>query len=193
MSSRLLPWAACAALVLALAVHAALSGKGPVPPASGAVRGMGETGREIRLGPAEVWEFHDDGSRNRLTAESAVYEYERKTLAGRGVIVYPMAAAGAARDSIVRAPEAHWDFDRAAISLPEGARVDHAGGWTGEVSPATLDLAVRTLRAPGAATFSGPGFSVAGDHFAWDWGNGRITMDSPKGRIVPSAVPRRRG
>jgi len=191
LSTRLLPWAACAALVLALAVRAALPGKGAAVPAPGSSRGPVETGPEIRLGPAEVLEIHDDGSRNRLTAEGAVYEYERKMLTGHGVVVYPM--TGAARGSTVQAPAATWDFERASITLPEGGRMDHQGGWKGELSSATVDLAARTLRVPGEATISGPGFTITGTRLGWSWVDGKITMDSPKSRILPAAAHRRRG
>jgi len=191
LSPRLLPWAACAALVLALAVRAALPGKGAAVPAPGSSRGPAETGPEIRLGPAEVLEIHDDGSRNRLTAEGAVYEYERKMLTGHGVVIYPK--AGSARGSTVRAPSVAWDFDRASIALPEGGGADYEGGWKGELSPATVDLAVRTLRVPGPATISGPGLSITGSNLVWKWVDGKITMDSPRSRILPAATHRRKG
>jgi len=148
-------------------------------------------GPEIRLGPAEVREYRDDGSWNRLTAEGAVYEYARKAVTGRGVVVYLM--GGAIRGATARAPLASWDFDRAAVSLPEGCRVDHEGGWAGDLSPATLDFAQKTLHVPGAATLSGPGFSVTGKDLAWNWGEGRITMNTPKSRIHPASAHRPRG
>ena len=191
MSARLLPWAACAALVLALAVRAALPGKGGAVPAPAGARGAGETGPEIRLGPAEVREFHDDDTSNRLSADGAVYEYARKTLSSRGTVVYLM--GGALRGSIVRAPSASWDFDRAMVSLPEGGRMENEGGWGGELSPAIVDLAGRLLRVPGAATVTGPGFSVTGQNLAWNWREGKITMDSPRGLIRPAAALRRGG
>jgi len=191
LSTRLLPWAACAALVLALAVRAGLPGKGAAVPAPGSHGRTAETGPEIRLGPAEVLEIHDDGSRNRLTSEGAVYEYVRKTLTGHGVVVYPM--AGSARGSTVRAPAVAWDFDRASMAFPEGGVADYVGGWKGELSPATVNLAAHTLRVPGPATISGPGFSITGSNLVWNWVDGKITMDSPRSRILPTAAHRRKG
>jgi hypothetical protein len=188
---RLLPWAACVAVVLALAVRAALPGKGEGMPAPRAVEGPLNAGPDIRLGPAEVREFHEDGSWNRLEADAAVYEYARRILTGRGVVVYPM--GGPLRGATMRAPSASWDFDRAVVSFPEGGSVAREGGWTGELSPAVLDIAGRVLRVPGAATLSGPGFSVHGMNLVWSWTEGTITMDSPRSRLKTSPPPRRKG
>ena len=191
MNARLLPWAAFAALVLTFAVRAALPGKGAGVAAPGVAREAAESGPQIRLGPAEMVEFHEDGAVNRLAAEAALYEFARRTMTAREVVVHLQ--AGSLRGATVRAPAASWDFDRASMSLPGGCRVDHEGGWTGDLSPATLDLAGRTLRAPGAATFSAPGFIISGNRLVWNWGEGNITLDSPKSRIQPAAASRRKG
>lgn len=191
MSGRLLPWGACAVLVLALAVHAALPGRGAGKPAPTGAQGPGDAGPEIRLGPAEVREFRDDGTVNRLTADAAVYEYFRRALSGRGVVVY--LTGGKLRGSTVRAPSVSWDFDRSVVSMPEGGWMEHEEGWTGELSPATLDFAGRVLHVPGTATISGPGFTVTGRTLTWNWAEGKITMDSPRSRVRPSSAPGRRG
>jgi len=191
VSPRLLPWAACAALVLVFALRAAFPGKRAGVDAPGVAQEAAETGPQILLGPVEVVEYHDDGAVNHLNAGGAVYEYARRTMRGREVVLY--LRTGSLRGATVRAPSASWDFERASVSLPGGCRVDHEGGWTGDLSPATLDLAGRTLLAPGAAAFSGPGFLVSGNRLVWNWGAGKITLDSPKSRIQPAATSRRRG
>jgi hypothetical protein len=191
VSRRLLPWAAFSAFVLAMGILAALPGKVAVPPPAGAAPDASE-GPEIRLGTVEVQEYHDDtGEKNRLTAERASYGYVRKTVTGTGVTVF--LAERALRGTTVTASTASWDFERAALRFPEGSRLTREGGWEAEVSPATLDTAGQTLRVPGAATLSGPGITAAGRNLVWDWGNGKISMESPKGRIQAYAVPRRKG
>lgn len=191
MSGRLLPWAAFAGFVLAMAILAALPGKVPVAPLVWKAADVAD-GPEIRLGTVDVREYHDEtGERNRLTAERATYEYIRKTVKGTGVTVY--LAERALRGTTVTAPSASWDFERAALTFPEGTRLAREGGWEAEISPAVLDTAGQTLHAPGAATLSGPGITAAGRNLVWDWGNGKISMESPKGRIQASAMPRRKG
>jgi hypothetical protein len=191
LKSRLLPWAAFAGFVLAMAVLAALPGKPPVGPTAGATPGP-SGGPEILLSAVDVRELHDlSGDRNRLTAERASYEYARKAVTGTGVTVY--LTEKSLRGTTVSAPSASWDFDRATLSFPEGSRLVREGGWEAQVSPATLDIAGQTLRVPGAATFSGPGITASGRNLVWEWGEGSITMDSPRGRIQPAAAPRRRG
>jgi hypothetical protein len=191
VSGRLLPWAAFAGFVLAMGVLAALPGKVAVAPPAGTAPDASE-GPEIRLGTVDVQEYHDDsGEGNRLTAERATYGYLRKTVTGSGVTVY--LAQKALRGTTVRAPSASWDFERAALTFPDGTRLIREGGWEAEASPATLDTSGQTLRVPGAATLSGPGITATGRNLVWDWGKGKITMDSPKGRIQASAAPRRKG
>jgi len=191
VNARLLPWALFAGFVLAMAMLPALPGKVAVDPAAGTPQGL-PGGPEIRLATVDVREFHDDsGEWNRLTAEQASYEYARRTVTGNRVRIHLMGKA--LRGTTVEAPAASWDFDRAALSFPEGARLDREGGWAAEVSPATLDIAGQILRVPGPATLSGPGVTASGKGLVWQWGEGKITMDSPRGRFEPAAVNRRRG
>jgi hypothetical protein len=191
VNARLLPWAAFAGFVLAMAVLSALPGKVAVGPAAVGPQGL-PAGPEIRLTTVDVREFHDDsGDWNRLTAEQASYEYARKTVAGTNVLIHLMEKA--LRGTTVQAPSASWDFDRATLSFPEGARLAREGGWGAEVSPANLDIAGQILRVPGAANLSGPGITASGGNLLWEWGEGKITMDTPRGRFQPAAVPRRKG
>jgi hypothetical protein len=191
VNARLLPWAVFAGLVLAMAVFPSLSGKVAVGPADGTPQGI-PAAPEIRLATVDVREFHDDGGDwNRLIAELASYEYARRTVTGTRVRIHLMEKA--LRGTTVEAPAASWDFDHAALSFPEGARLAREGGWAAEVSPATLDIAGQVLRVPGPATLSGPGITATGRGLVWEWGDGKITMDSPRGRFQPAAVPRRKG
>jgi len=93
----------------------------------------------------------------------------------------------------VRAPRAVWDLDGKTIGLPDGCRVERKGGWTGELSPTTLDLAVSILRVPGPARIEGPGVSVQGVNLAWEWVEGKITMQSTMSRLSPAKGPGRKG
>jgi hypothetical protein len=191
MNARLLPWAVFAGLVLAMAVLPTLPGKVAVGPAAVTPQGL-PGGPEIRLTTVDVREFHDEsGDWNRLTAEQASYEYARKMVTGNNVVIQLMEKA--LRGTTVRASAASWDFDRAALSFPEGARLAREGGWEADVSPASLDISGQRLRVPGPATLSGPGITADGKDLVWEWGAGKITMESPRGRILPAALPRRGG
>jgi hypothetical protein len=187
---RLLPWAAISAIVLGLAAGAVLPGK-RLPPTE-MVPGTGEAGPEIHLGPVTVREYHDDGEWNLLVADGAIYSYSRKTVKATGVVV-SLGEGETLKGAVIRAPEAFWDFDGRTVALPEGGHADRQGGWTGDLSAGTLDLAGRILRVPGYASVAGPGFTVAGTNLEWRWWEGIITMDSPKSRIAPSMLPGRKG
>ncbi|GAB4228207.1 MAG: hypothetical protein OHK0028_01680 [Deltaproteobacteria bacterium] len=190
MNPRLLPWAAMALLVPVLAVWSAVPERKVEAAASS--REAALTGPEIRLGPVGVKELHDDGSWNRLDAEGAVYGYASGTVAAREVTV-SFRSGKELSGTTVRAPRATWDLDGKSIALPDGCRAAREGGWAGALSAATLDLAGRVLRVPGPARIEGPGVSVEGRNLAWHWGEGGITMDAPKSRIVPPARSRKRG
>lgn len=192
MNARLLPWAAMALLVLVLAVRSALTtnvigvpegARGPETPGGGP---------EIRLGPVDVRELHDDGSWNRLDADGAVYGYASRTVSAGGVTVF-LGEGSPFAGTTVHAPRAAWDLDGKTIGLPEGCRVAREGGWTGELSAATLDLAGSVLRVPGPARIEGPGFSVRGRNLAWEWAEGKITMESTTSRLSPVKGPGRKG
>jgi len=192
MNARLLPWVAMALLVLGLAVRSALPTNivavpvwAPGPEASGG-------GPEIRLGPVDVRELHDDGSWNRLDAEDAVYGYASRTVSA-GVVTVFLGEGTPFAGTSVRAPRAAWDFDGKTIGLPEGCRVERTGGWTAELSAATLDLAGSVLRVPGSAGIEGPGVSVQGKNLAWEWVEGKITMESTRSRLSPAKGPGRKG
>ena len=192
MNLRLLPWAAIALLVLGLAVRTALPTKDVVAPAGTAGAESPGGGPEIRVGPVDVREFHDDGTWNRLDAQGAVYGYANRTVSALGVTVFVGEGAPFA-GTTVRAPRATWDLDGKTIGLSGGCRAEGKGGWTGELSASTLDLARSVLRAPGPARIEGPGVSVQGKNLAWEWVEGKITMESTRSRISPATVPGRKG
>lgn len=192
MNLRLLPWAAMALLVLVLAVRSALptnvvavSAGAPEPETAGGVP-------EIRLGPVDVRELHDDGSWNRLDADGAVYAYASRTVSAEAVTVL-LGEGSPFAGTTVRAPRAAWDLDGMMVGLPDGCRVERKGGWTGELSSATLDLAGSILRVPGPARIDGPGVSVQGKDLAWKWVEGKITMQSTTSRLSPAEAPGREG
>ena len=189
MNARLLPWAAMALLVLVLAVRSALTTNVVALPTGPETAGGGP---EIRLGPVDVRELHDDGSWNRLDADGAVYGYANRTVSAWGVTVFLGEGAPFA-GTTVRAPRAAWDLDGKTIGLSEGCRASRTGGWTGELSAATADLAGSVLRVPGPARVEGPGVSVQGKNLAWEWVEGKITMESTRSRLSPVKVPGRRG
>jgi hypothetical protein len=192
MNVRLLPWAAMALLVLVLAGRSALTTNAVAVPPGAAVPEVPGGGPEIRLGPVDVRELHDDGSWNRLDAEGAAYGYASRTVSADSVTVF-LGEGTRFAGTTVRAPRAVWDFDRKTIGLPEGCLVERKGGWTGELSPATLDLASSLLRDPGPARIEGPGVSVQGRNLAWEWTEGKITMESPTSRFSPAKGLGRKG
>ena len=188
MNARLLPWAAMALLVLLLAGRSAVTGDYVAAKAVATVPEAAGGGAEIRLGPVDVRELHDDGSWNRLDAAGAVYGYANRTVSASEVTVHPGEGSPFA-GTTVRASLAEWDLDGKKIVLPRGCRVERKGGWTGELSAATLDLAGSVLRDPGPARIEGPGVSVRGENLAWEWAKGRITMESTTSRITPGKAP----
>lgn len=192
MTLRLLPWAVFAAVVAGLFFLAPAPEDGvPVSSADGGSEAAA-LDLEIRLGPVDMREIHDDGTWNRLEAKKAVYSYGRKTVEGTGVSV-SLGPGKGLDGSVIRAARAFWDFDGKSVELPEGGQADREGGWKAELAPARLDLDTRILRAPGAVSLSGPGLSVVGGNLEWRWPDGKITMDSPVSRITPTAIPGRRG
>ena len=192
MNLRLLPWAAMALLVLVLAVRSALPTNVAAVPAESPGPETAGDGPEIRLGPVDVRELHDDGSWNRLDADGAVYAYADRSVTAGGVVVFLGEGASFA-GTTVRAPRAAWDLDGKTIGLPQGCRVARIGGWTGELSAGTLDLAGSVLRVPGPARIDGPGVSVQGKNLAWEWVEGKITMESTRSLLPPGKVPGRKG
>jgi len=192
MNARLLPWAAIALLVLALSVHSALTTTVVAVTAGTAGPETAGSGTEIRLGPVDVRELNDDGSWNRLDADGAVYAYENKTVSAEGVTVF-LGEGSPFAGTTVHTPRAAWDLDGKTIGLPVGCRVARTGGWTGELSAATLDLAGSVLRVPGPARIEGPGVSVQGKNLAWEWAEGKITMESTTSRLSPAMGPGRKG
>jgi len=192
MNLRLLPWAAIALLVLVLAVRSAIPTNVVAVPTAAPGPETAGGGPEIRLGPVEVRELRDDGSWDRLDADGAVYAYASRTVSAGGVTVFLGEGAPFA-GTTVRAPRAAWDLDGKTIGLPEGCRVARKGGWTGELSAATVDLAGSVLRVPGTARIEGPGVSVQGKNLAWEWVEGKITIESTTSRISPAKGPGRKG
>jgi len=192
MNARLLPWGAMALLVLVLAVRSGLTTNVVAVTAEATGPETAGGGPEIRLGTVDVRELHDDGSWNRLDADGAVYGYATRTVSAGGVTVFLGEGSPFAGTS-VRAPRAAWDLDGKTIGLPEGCRVARKDGWTGELSAATLDLAGAVLRVPGPATIEGPGVSVQGKNLAWEWVEGKITMESTTSRLSPVKGPGPKG
>ncbi len=192
MNVRLLPWAAMALLILVLAIRSSLPTNVAAVPAGASGPETAGGGPEIRLGPVEVRELHDDGTWNRLDADGAVYAYANRTVTAGGVVVFLGEGAPFAGTTL-RAPRAAWDLDGKTIGLPEGCRVARIGGWTGELSAGTLDLARSVLRVPGPARIDGPGVSVQGKNLAWEWVEGKITMESTRSLLPPGKVPGRKG
>jgi hypothetical protein len=192
MNVRLLPWAAMALLVLVLAVRSALTTNVAAVPAGATEPETAGGGPEIRLGPVDVRELHDDGSWNRLDADWAVYGYASRTVSGDGVTVF-LGEGSPFAGTTVRAPLAAWDLDGKTIGLPEGCRVARKDGWTGDLSAATLDLAGSVLRVPGPSRIEGPGVFVQGKNLVWEWVEGKITMESTTSRLSPVKVPGRKG
>lgn len=190
MNARLFPWAAMALVVLVLAVQASLTTKVVPVPAAGQESAGG--GAEIQLGPVDVRELHDDGTWNRLDADGAVYAYGSRTVTAGGVTVF-LGEGSPYAGTTVRAPRAAWDLDGKSIALPEGARVTRKDGWTGELTAATLDLTGSVLRVPGPAKVEGPGVSVQGKNLAWEWVEGKITMESTRSLLPPGKVSGRKG
>ncbi|RJP19527.1 MAG: hypothetical protein C4529_11235 [Deltaproteobacteria bacterium] len=193
MNARLLPWALFAAAVFALAVRSGFPGKGTgAPPVPSPAVAAADRGPDIRLWTVEVRESHDDGGWNRLVAAEAVYSYLRKTVEGTDVTV-SIGTGESTRGAVLRAPGAFWDLGGKTVRLPDGGSARREGGWSGELSSATFDLAGKTLRATGPAAITGPGFTVAGTNLEWRWADGKITMDAPKSRIAPAGRPGRKG
>jgi hypothetical protein len=192
MNARLLPWAAMALLVLVLAVRSALTTNVVAVPAGAPGPEPAGGGPQIRLGPVDVRELHDDGSWNRLDADGAIYGYASRTVSAWGVTVF-LGEGTPFPGTTVRAPHATWDLDGKTIGLREGCQVARTGGWTGELSAATVDLAGSVLRVPGPATIEGPGVSVQGKNLAWEWVEGKITLESTTSRLSPVKGPGRKG
>ena len=192
MNVRLFPWAAMALVVLVLAVRSSLPTNIVAVPAGATGPETAGGGAEIRLGPVDVRELHDDGSWNRLDADGAVYAYASGTVTAGGVTVF-LGEGSPFAGTTVRAPRAAWDLDGKTIWLPEGCRVARKGGWTGELSAATLDLAGSVLRVPGPARIEGPGVSVQGKSLAWEWVEGKISMESTRSLLPPGKGPGRKG
>ncbi|MHB1025501.1 MAG: hypothetical protein ACYC24_07295 [Desulfobacteria bacterium] len=192
MNARLLPWAAMALLVLILAARFAFTANVVAVPAAGTGPETAGGGPEIRLEPVDVRELHDDGSWNRLDADEAVYGYASRTVSAAGVTVF-LGEGSPFAGTTVRAPRAAWDLDGKTIGLPDGCRVARKDGWTGELSAATLDLAGSVLRVPGPARIAGPGVSVQGRNLAWEWVEGKVTMESTTSRLSPGKGPGRKG
>ena len=192
MTVRLVPWAAMALLVLALAIRSSLPTNVAAVPAGATGPEATGGGPEIRLGPVDVRELNDDGSWNRLEADGAVYAYSDRSVTAGGVTVFLGEGAPFARTT-VRAPSAAWNLDGKTIGLPEGCRVAREGGWTGELSAGTMDLARSILRVPGPARIDGPGVSVQGKNLAWKWEEGKITMESTRSLLPPGKFPGRKG
>lgn len=192
MNVRLLPWAAMALIVLGLAVRSALPGKVVAVPGGVTQSETPAGGPEIRLGPVQMRELHDDGSWNRLEADGAVYAYASRTLIAGNVAVF-LGDGAKFPGTTVLAPQATWDLDGKSIALPEGCRLTREGGWSGQLSAATLDLARSVMRVPGPARVEGPGISVEGKELAWRWDEGKFTLVSPISRILPGTRPGRKG
>lgn len=194
MTLRLLPWAVLAGIVAALAFLTPPLEVGLPSAASRDGAGKGLSALEIRMEPVDLREYHDSGW-NQLVASEAVYSYTGKTVAGTDVSISFGAEEHLEKigHSVLRASKAFWDFEGKRIDLPAGGVADSAGGWSARLEPAVLDLETRVLRVPGRVSLVGPGVSIVGGNLRWDWLSGKITLDSPTSRFLPSALPVKRG
>ena len=165
MNARLLPWAAMALLVLVLAVRSALSTNVVAVPAGATGPETAGGGPEIRLGPVDVRELHDDGSWNRLDADGAVYGYASRTVIRGGRDGFSGGGRAVRRDDRPRAARGvgpRREDDRASRGVP--------GGTEGRVDGGTL----RGDAGPGGIGPSGP----------------RTGEDRRPGRLRPGEEPR---
>ncbi len=165
------------------------SGSG-APAAGGADAGESPSGPEIVLRNVDMREIRDGEAPYRLLSERATYRVLSENVTAAGVTLLLQGRRG---ETVVRAPEAQWDMRMGRIVLPSGATAEDRAGWSALVDSARLSLTERVLTAPGKATLSGPGLTVAGDNLVWHWREGKVELERPKTRVLPARALRRKG
>ncbi len=159
----------------------------------GATRDVGlraeAEGPKLVLYGVDFVEIRPGGAAIRLRSERATYAILAHDLTAEDVAVAVPARTG---EIAVKAPQAVWTMDTGIVRLPDGGRATGAGGWTAVVPDARLDLPAREMTASGASV-SGPGVAVDGRDLVWRWGDGTMTMDEPKGRVLPGKAAQRHG
>lgn len=138
----------------------------------------------LALGGVDFREFRADGTTIRLQAERASYGILGHDLSARVVTVSVPTSAG---EVVFNAPVAMWDVDAGIVRLPDGGRAEGAGGWSATVPDARLDLPARRMTASDAS-LAGPGLALEGRDFVWSWKDGTMTMDTPRGHVLPGKV-----
>ena len=187
------PWAIPLAVSMAVAgavgVLVATYGISPGP------KGIGErpgsrAEPEVILRDVVMREIRKEGAQYRLVSDQAAYLLQTGRISASGVT---LEMSGAAGNPVVRAPEASWDMQTGQIILPEGGSARTGEGWSASVPAAILSLPEQVLTARGKAVLSGPDLSIAGDNLVWRWREGKMALEAPKTRLVPSRTFRRGG
>lgn len=190
MNGRRIAWGAAAAVAAALAAWGVLRGRPPDLRESPAARNGSAVGPELLLRDVDMREAHDNGAVYSLRADRVAYAMAGRTLLAGKVVIGAPASSG---EILVSAPRAEWDTEAGRVRLDEGASASDGQGLAATVARGTLELASRRFLGRGHASVSGNGFSIVGDNLAWHWSEGRISIQSPKGRIAPAALPGRKG
>ncbi len=170
----------------ALGILAALRGRDRTgAPRDVALQAESE-GIRLVLHGVDFVEIRPGGTAIRLQSERASYAILGHDLTAEDVAVAVPALSG---EIVVKAPLAVWNMDAGVVRLPDGGRAADAGGWSALVPDARLDLPAREMTASGAS-ISGPGVALEGRDFVWRWREGTMTMDAPRGRVLPAKAPR---
>ncbi len=180
---------AAAVLALAAAVLVARGGRDRAGAPRDVALGAETEGPRLVLHGVDFVEIRPGGTAIRLQSDRASYAIIRHDLTAEGVVVAVPAPSG---EVVVKAPVAAWDMDAGIVRLPAGGRAAGAGGWAAAVPEARLDLAAREMTAA-EASLSGPGVTVEGTDLVWRWKDGTMTMDAPRGRVLPGKAAGRHG
>ncbi len=140
-----------------------------------------EEGPKLVLHGVDFMEIRPGGTAIRFRSDRASYAILKHSLTAEVVVVAVPAPSG---EIVMKAPVAAWDMDAGIVRLPDGGRAAGAGGWSAEVPEARIDLLAREMTAR-EASVSGPGVSVEGRDLVWRWKDGMMTMDEPRGRVLP--------
>ncbi len=143
-------------------------------------------GPKLVLHGVDFVEIRPGGTAVRLRSARAWYAIVRHDLTAEDVAVAVPAPSG---EIVVKAPLVVWNMDAGTVRLPDGGRAADAGGWSATVPEARLDLPAREMTASDAS-ISGPGVALEGRDFVWRWRDGTMTMDAPRGRVLPARAPR---
>jgi hypothetical protein len=166
-----------AGLLLAIS----MSDQGPRD--SGGTAEESPAGPELILREVDVRELGKEGPQYRLTSDRASYLVLARKLSADGVTLFLQETS---EGMVVRAPKAFWEMDAGRILLAEGGAAENGAGWSAVVDEASISLPDRLMTAEGNARLSGPGLSVTGDHLAWRWREGKLSLENPRSRVDPS-------